>query len=328
MSVRPFDIRDLNALRRHRNQCLFLDSTRLLTNGPKLVSMGNLFYYLSNATGVYTYLVKQDGASCPPLIGQVVHTHGSSAARLTFLTPQSAVLSSCLPEIIDELTHRVGERGALNLIAEVDENDPSFEALRKAGFAIYARQRIWSLPGNPDCDCCPTDWRPGISRDVIDVRSLYCNLVPNLVQQVEPSPARLRGMINRDKGELRAYVELRYGPRGIWAQPFIHPDLDQLPQRLSDLIAKLAYRRERPVYLCVRSYQSWLEPAIEDLGALAGPRQALLVKRLAKPVKATQPVPVHALERGRAEISTPMAQSKVNLEQNSSARETHPVQMS
>jgi hypothetical protein len=31
----------------------------------------------------------------------------------------------------------------------------------------------------------------------------------------------------------------------------------------------------------MRSYQTWLEPALEDLGALSGPRQAVMVKYLA-----------------------------------------------
>ena len=38
-----------------------------------------------------------------------------------------------------------GERGALRLLADVDEQTLAFEALRKCGFAIYNRQRVWRL---------------------------------------------------------------------------------------------------------------------------------------------------------------------------------------
>jgi hypothetical protein len=40
----------------------------------------------------------------------------------------------------------------------------------------------------------------------------------------------------------------------------------------------------------VRSYQTWLEPVLEDLGALAGPRQAVMVKHLARLIKDEQMV--------------------------------------
>ena len=64
---------------------------------------------------------------------------------------------------------------------------------------------------------------------MLRIRSLYNNLVPGLVQQVEPLPPdQLRGMVYYQQGELLAYVELRYGPRGIWAQPFVHPDAEDI----------------------------------------------------------------------------------------------------
>ena len=80
--------------------------------------------------------------------------------------------------------------------------------------------------------------------------------------------------------DLLAYVDLKPGPNGIWAQPFIHPDFEDVPARLACLLQNLPNRRERPVYLCVRSYQSWLEASMDALGAQPGQRQAVMVKRL------------------------------------------------
>jgi hypothetical protein len=51
------------------------------------------------------------------------------------------------------------------------------------------------------------------------------------------------------------------------------------------LINHLPDRRNRPVYVCVRSYQAWLEPVLADLGAKSAPRQAVMVKHLARLVK-------------------------------------------
>ena len=62
--------------------------------------------------------------------------------------------------------------------------------------------------------------------------------------------------------------------------------------KLSSLLNCVPDRRGRPVYLCVRSYQAWLEPALEDLGAKSAPRQAVMVKHLARHIKEPQTAPV------------------------------------
>jgi hypothetical protein len=318
MAVRPFDWRDLPALHRHRNQVLFLDSTRLLTQGPRLIPAGALFSYFAPATGIFTYRCTGGGKSngeqsrSGTLLGQVVHPAGSASARLSFIAPVSGLESDSLPKLLELITTEIGERGGFHLLADVDEQDPAFEHLRKAGFGIYARQRIWQLTGAPKGDPLATLWRAGSSRDSLRVRALYNDLVPGLVQQVEPPPAnRPRGLVYLENGELLAYIEIRYGPRGIWAQPFIHPDAEKVTARLVDLMRNLPYRRGRPVYFCVRSYQSWLESAIEELGAEAGPRQAVMVKRLALPQRALRPYVLPALEGGHPEVTAPITNSRV-----------------
>ena len=74
-----------------------------------------------------------------------------------------------------------------------------------------------------------------------------------------------------------------------------------------DLLSKVPNRRSRPVYICVRSYQSWLETAIEDLGAEAGPRQAVMAKQLVSQQKASRAFAIPALEGGQPEITAPIA---------------------
>jgi hypothetical protein len=65
------------------------------------------------------------------------------------------------------------------------------------------------------------------------------------------------------------------------------------------------------VYVCIRSYQSWLEAAMEDLGAEAGPKQAVMVKHLAVQQKAARQFALPALEGGQAEISAPIVRSEI-----------------
>jgi hypothetical protein len=309
MTVRPFDWRDLPALYRYRNRGLFLDNARLLTQGPRLVPAGALFSYFAPATGIFTYRCTGNGDSSGSMLGQVIHPMGGISARLSFVAPTSALETSSLPEMIEHLTVEIGERGALHLLAEVAVSDGAFEQLRRAGFAIYSRQRIWQLGDEMPGEALSTPWRSATVQDCPDARTLYYNLVPGLVQQVEPAPNRLKGMVYCQEGEILAYVELRYGLRGILAQPFVHPDMKEVQARLGDLLRDLHYRHSRPVYLCIRSYQSWLEGAIAELGAQAGPEQAVLVKRLAIAQKATRPYEVPVLERTAGEISAPLARS-------------------
>jgi hypothetical protein len=56
----------------------------------------------------------------------------------------------------------------------------------------------------------------------------------------------------------------------------------------------------------VRSYQAWLETAIEDLGAEAGPRQAVMAKQLVNQQKALRTFAIPALEGGQPEITAPV----------------------
>jgi len=321
MNVRPFDWRDLPALHRYRHQSVFLNSPLVLTRGPMLLS-GALLSTLAPAMGIFTSVSQDDGDKNQLLIGQSLHSIGAQCAQLTFLTPDESLDSAALEPLLDHLSAQAVERGAFRLLADVDERTHAFEALRQAGYAIYARQRIWQLKAGPgdaaSAESIPTDWRPASERDLISVRSLYNNLIPGLVQQVEPfPPSRLHGMVYRTGDDLLGYVELRYGHRGIWSQPFFHPDVEDAAGRLRSLLESTPFNRlSRPIYLCVRSYQSWLEPAMEDLGAEPGPRQAVMVKHLAIPQKALRPLTLPSIEGGRPEISAPISNSGVLSPQN------------
>ena len=70
--------------------------------------------------------------------------------------------------------------------------------------------------------------------------------------------------------------------------PLIHPEATQVGEKLASLITHLPERRNRPVYVCVRSYQAWLEPVLADLGARGADRQAVMVKHLAHLIKEGQ----------------------------------------
>ena len=298
------------ALQRYRQQSVFLNSALLLTRGPSLLS-GTLLSSLAPGGGTLTSVSVGGEEDSPVIIGQLTHASGAPCAQLTFLTPEKALASNGLGPLLEYMSVQSVEKGAFHLVADVDETLAAFEALRQAGFAIFARQRIWRLDGQPSGGDRPQSWQAASDEDLIAVRSLYNNLVPGLVQQVEPFPVgRLRGLVHRKGEDLQAFVELKYGPRGIWAQPFIHPDAEQVGEHLADLFQNLPRRHARPVYVCVRTYQSWLEPAMEEMGGEPGPRQAMMVKHLAVAQKAARAFTLPALEGGHPEASAPIAHSQ------------------
>jgi hypothetical protein len=312
MTIRPFDLRDLSLLYRYRRHGIFLDSALVLTRGPMLIPAGALTSYLAPATGIFTYLCNQVDHKKTPLLGQVVHSSGSSFARLSFLAPESMLESTSLQLMLDQIAYRIGARGAFHVLAEVEDGLKAFEALRQAGFAIYARQGLWELRGLPEGRARQIEWHPYRRRDLADVHALYNNLVPGLVQQIEPPPKyRTRGMIYREDGEVRVYVELKYGRQGIWAQPYVHPDTEDFAGCLVHLLKNLPNRRSRPIYLCVRSYQSWLERAVEEIGAEILSRQAVMVRHLAVTKKIAETFKLPAMNGTKVEPTAPFIRMKV-----------------
>jgi len=79
-----------------------------------------------------------------------------------------------------------------------------------------------------------------------------------------------------------------------------------MPQ-LSALVSAFGRATRRPVYVCVRSYQAWLESVLEDMGGQVGPQQAVLVKHLAKLQKSEQVV--NSMEKVLVKPAAPVART-------------------
>jgi hypothetical protein len=121
------------------------------------------------------------------------------------------------------------------------------------------------------------------------VQSLYYQIVPPLLQPVESLPKSGLGWLCNEG--LKCYVGATQGVYGIVLSPLIHPEATDVSAKLASLICNLPDRHNRPIYICVRSYQAWLEPVLADLGAQGAHRQAVMVKHLARMVKEGQTAP-------------------------------------
>jgi hypothetical protein len=280
MTIRPLDLLDIPVISRYRNDVLTLDSARSLTRGHPLGAMGLLAYV--NPTRHLYAAIANGGDSA--LLGGVIHARGETFAKLLYLAPSSRLDDPELSALLDHLVIQAGEWKAFHVMAEVDELSRIFPTLRTSGFSVYAWQKMWDVSQiEKTVSTSSQGWRRMNSVDLPVVQSLHYQIVPPLMHPVEPAPKRVIGFV--DSENIKCYASVTAGMYGIVLTPLIHPDERNVSEKIASLVANLPDRRGRKIYLCVRSYQTWLEPVLEDLGAQASPRQAVMVKHLVRMIK-------------------------------------------
>jgi hypothetical protein len=292
MSIRPLALLDLPYIYSFRDEAIGLDTARTLTRGNPLGAVG-LFAYVNPARHIYSAITNGEGES---VLGGIVHHRDDTFAKLLYIAPSSQLNHPNLPELIENLAGQAGIWGAFHVLAEIDETSDAFVALRKSGFSVYAWQRMWAVSEimNAGSGRRPEpvegfDWTRVKSQDLPSVQGLYHQIVPPLLHPFEPQPKPAAGWMCNEG--VKCYVSMVNGVYGIVLTPLIHPEATDVSRKLATLINHLPDRRNRPVYLCVRSYQAWLEPVLADLGAKGAERQAVMVKHLARLVKEEQTVP-------------------------------------
>jgi len=284
MSIRPLAIFDLPYLYSFRDQSIGLDTARTLTRGNPLGAVG-LFAYVNPVRHIYSAIVNGERES---VLGGIIHSREDTFAKLLFIAPSSQLDHPALPELIESLSAQAGSWGAFHVLAEVDERSDVFVALRRAGFSVYAWQRMWDVSEITEVNSS-FEWKRVKPVHTQMVQSLYHQIVPPLLQPIEPQPRTGLGWMCNE-GE-KCYISAMQGAYGIVLSPLIHPEATNVSEKLASLISNLPDRRNRPVYVSVRSYQAWLEPVLADLGAKGADRQAVMVKHLTHLVKEAQTSP-------------------------------------
>jgi len=312
--IRPFDWRDVGLVRRLSGQGTCLDAETCFIRGWHSLQSA-LFGYLAPGVGAPTFVwhsgERRNGVAA---FGQMQHRPGDDLARLLFVAPAyAAAAGPAWEDLIERFAEAAGERGAHNLIAHVNQGCGEFDALRGLGFAVYARQAIWRLAGRPALAAAAAApaLRPEHSSDSWGIYTLYNNVVPRLIQQVEPPPKpQRRGYVLEEDGEIVAYLNLERGPLGLWCEPFLHPQAySRSAEVISSFMRLSGAGADRPVYFCVKSYQDWLHEPLAEAGFQAAGDQAVMVKRLAVRLAEVEPSLVALLENSRAEVTSPLVKS-------------------
>jgi hypothetical protein len=279
MSVRPLALLDLPYIYSFRDEAVGLDTARTLTRGNPLGAVG-LMSYVNPSRHIYSAIANEEEKES--VLGGIIHTPDETFAKLYYLAPASQLDHPYLPDLIETLSVQAGMWGAFHVLAEVDETGDAFVPLRKAGFSVYAWQRMWDISEIAE-STSSFAWSRVKSDHLHSVQNLYHQIVPPLLHPVEPQPRKPLGWMCNEGA--KCYVSVAHGVYGIVLTPLIHPEATDVSAKLSSLIGSLPDRRNRPVYVCVRSYQAWIEPVLADLGAKPGGRQAVMVKHLARLVK-------------------------------------------
>lgn len=279
-------------MRRLGEQSVLLHAEAALTTNPHPLRRALVGRFVGGHYSTFVWRSEQNRARA---FAQILWEEGSPSAHLVYLGAEgsmdggedSGIDEEVWLPLLEQLVVESGRNGVHNLVAEVSESGPELPVLRRSGFAVYTRQDIWIADQVPEEDVDDV-LRPHESVDDWDVQVLYANIVPALIQSVEPSPPLDQGQnwILREEDELAAFVHVRKGPVANWMRLLIHPNARTLPRDIiSSALSVAEPTLERPVYCCVRRYQSWLQNSLENAGFCLWGSQAVLVKHIVQHVE-------------------------------------------
>ncbi len=238
---------------------------------------------------------------------QVRVEDGKSRAQLDYLIANKDP-ESLDPQLLEAAIKVAGEWGAQVLLADLPSNSVFHSIFKRLGFIHWAGQKIYRLEKTKTSQKpLNHQWRIWTSADMPALEALYRSLVPGLFQPIEEltRKAKLGMILQDDKGRCLGYVDYDEGPKGIWLQPFLLPELNDADV-IRDMISALHVLWKGPVYLSARSYQPWVDALAQSGSAELVSEQNLLVKYLAAHVPEAEALKNFRLEKGRVESSFPL----------------------
>lgn len=303
--------KDLRSLTRFKNQKSILDNSFQYVYNPGLLS-SSLLSIISPQSGFFTAVEPIQSGEPPFILGQIYHPAGEFTARIVFLAPGDLDARQAYGNVFSQMAVMAGERGAVQVKAEVNTSSAEEHILTLSGYRSYADQQIWKLPRRMVLGTGKQAWVPITKNCVGLAKTFYQRIVPGQVQRVEPPPEApdIQGLISWKEGRIVGFASTQFGPRGILVDIQLSPELDQIDQYLSALLFHLPYRDSRDVFFRVRSYQQRIASTMERIGSEAGPEQKVMVKRLAVHYNAKQTFRVQGFEN-QPDITTPISNTEI-----------------
>jgi hypothetical protein len=279
--TRTMSLVDLPLIRRLTANGTVLDSEMGLTRdarGPHSLLLSSLLF----PRGIYTLIARSE---TQPVVGQFRYRPDDLVAHIMYIGGQSVedeVKNPACLQILDAMAREAGKHGAHSLLAEVETSSNLFETLRMARFATYARQIIWRHEPMQIESAPEIKLEEETSSDQLGILALICATVPPLLQGIAAPSSEMAGWVYRKNGRIEAYIGVSEGSQGIYLLPFIHSDISSEAEvLLTALIQRLERASKLPIYVCVRSYQSWLNSIMERMAFEELLEQAVMVKHLA-----------------------------------------------
>ena len=302
---------DLFVLHRYQNQRMVLDNSLRFVFNPGLLSSSLLSIVLPSSE-FYTAVDPLESDSFPLIIGQIMLAKDNQTARISLLAPGELGTGPDYSNLFSQLIKAACERGAHQMVGEVDADSPEEEILHRSGFRTYTEQRIWNLPHQTLYGAGEKSWISATRADNGPAQTFYQRIVPAQIQRLEPPPVfpKIQGMVSREEGQIIGIALTQFGPRGILVDLLLDPSLNSLDEYISALRFHLPYTSTREVYLRVRDYQGGVATALERLSALPGDRQRVMVKRLAVHYNAQQAFLVQGFEK-QPDITTPISRTEI-----------------
>jgi len=279
--TRTMTLVDLPLVRRLTGSGTVLDSEMGLTGdarGPHSLLLSSLLF----PRGLYTLVARSEQQ---PVVGQFRYRPDDLMAHIVYLAPalDESTEDTVWLHILDAMAREAGKHGAHALVAEVETSSTLFETLRTARFATYARQTIWQHePLQLNAADIHVSLESETSSDQLGITALINNIVPTMLQPIATPHSDMAGMVYRKNGRVEAYVGVSEGTQGVYILPYLHPDvMSEAADIIAVAIAQTQRTRKVPVYVCVRSYQGWLNDVMYALNFEEWIEQAVMVKQIA-----------------------------------------------
>jgi hypothetical protein len=329
--IRPFDIRDVNAIQRLRPLARTLAYELIAVDGVNLLRDA-VTSYVTGGRDHNVVLVDRDrtgerngaeGFGLMHILSDSVHLPKDGDANdrqapqrraaliLMAPGPQSDESVESWMYLAREFCSYAASHGVHHVIAEPPEYGGEAEALHGAGFAPLIHQDVFKLPSiERDARDFETVYVPGL-RDATKaddplIRMLHMRNAPKMTYQAEITSDLLRATTPSDEGwvlvqesEVVGHVAIREGKRGYGLQMLFRPKAEEMAKpMLQHALHRLAKRKRAAVYCTVRAYQSWLLPVLDDLGFSHITSTVLMVRhtaaRVHQPVWSPVPEPAFA----------------------------------